>query len=198
MTHSSSIERLPLREQIYEILRERILNGEIAPNECVRDTQVAKHLGASRTPVREALVRLTSEGLLLNYVGRGFHAPPLEAREVEEAHPLMLSLEPLALENSPSCTPARVKQLEALTLRMEKAAGQAVKLNALDDQWHRTLIAGCPNGRLQKYIEELRNTLRRYELAHLSQCEDFNSPLTSTGLSRPPRPLEIENKPSNY
>jgi len=175
MSSPAQLSRLPLRQQIYVILRERIVNGELAPGTSVRDAQVAEALGASRTPVREALVRLTSEGMLLNLVGRGFRVPPLLRSEVEEAHPLLITLEPLALQTSPACSPARAKRLEALSRRMEKAAGKPALLNELDGQWHRCLIEACPNSRLHKYIEELRDTLRRYELAHLMHDESIHS-----------------------
>jgi len=177
METKPTLERLPLRQQIYEILRERILCGELSPGDAVRDVQIAASLGASRTPVREALVRLTSEGLLHNWVGRGFRVPPLLRSEVEEAHPLMTSLEPLALGLAPPASAARLKRLETLTHRMQRAAGNPIALNDLDAQWHRCLIEGCPNARLHKYIEELRDVLRRYELAHLSQGEDMQRSL---------------------
>jgi DNA-binding GntR family transcriptional regulator len=174
MISRPELQRVPLRQQIYAILRERIVKGEIAPGETVKDVQTAASLGASRTPVREALVRLTSEGMLLNLVGRGFRVPPLERREVEEAHPLLTHLEPLALASAPACSAKRARELERLTKRMQKAAGDASKLNDLDSQWHRTLIEGCINARLHRYIEELRDTLRRYELAHLNHNEDMH------------------------
>ncbi len=178
MTPETPLQRAPLREQIYSILRERILTGAIAPGQSVKDVQVAESLGASRTPVREALVRLTAEGLLINSVGRGFRAPPLVRRDVEEAHPLLTAFEPLALELCPPIKAAQLKQLEAITKRAQRAKGDAVLLNELDSRWHQTLIAGCPNGRLLKYIEEQRDTLRRYELAHLRERGEIAPSLT--------------------
>jgi len=177
METKSALERRPLRQQIYEILRERILCGELSPGEAVRDVSIAAALGSSRTPVREALVRLTAEGLLHNWVGRGFRVPPLVRSEVEEAHPLVTTLEPLALGLAPPASATRLKRLEALTLRMERSAGNPIALHELDAQWHRCLIEGCPNARLHKYIEELRDVLRRYELAHLSQGEAMHGSL---------------------
>jgi DNA-binding GntR family transcriptional regulator len=178
MSPEPQLKRVLLHEQVYSILRERIVSGEIAPGESVKDGQVALSLGASRTPVREALVRLTSEGLMLNAVGRGFRAPPLLRQDVLDAHPLLTSLEPMALAAAGACSAARYKQLEKLNLRMERAAGKPQLLNELDSQWHRCLIGNCPNARLLKYVEELRDVLRRYELAHLDQSEGLQ-PSTS-------------------
>jgi DNA-binding GntR family transcriptional regulator len=172
MAPETPLQRVPLREQIHAILRERILTGEIAPGEIVKDVHVAEALGASRTPVREALVRLTSEGMLINAVGRGFRAPPLVRRDVEEAHPLIVLFEPMALDLSPPLRPARLKRLDELCKRMDRITADPVQQNALDSLWHQTLIEDCPNRRLLKYIEEQRDTLRRYELAHLREFGD--------------------------
>jgi len=122
--------------------------------------------------VRVALVQLTAEGLLENLVGRGFRVPPLLRQAVEEAHPLLTQLEPMALAAAPLCSAKCAKRLEALTQRMERAAGEPQLLLSLDGDWHRCLIEGCGNGRLQRYVEELRDTLRRYELAHLQFAAD--------------------------
>lgn len=173
MSPTTPLQRAPLREQIYTILREQILNGEIAPGESVKDVQVAEALGASRTPVREALVRLTSEGLLVNAVGRGFRAPPLRRQDLEEAHPLLTALEPMALGLCPPLKGAQLKRLEEICQRMERARGKPAQLNELDSRWHQALIEGCPNARLLKYVEEQRDTLRRYELAHLQAEVDI-------------------------
>lgn len=169
--HHQPLERAPLRDRIYDILRESIVQGELAPGATVRDTEIASTLGASRTPVREALVRLTSEHLLANEVGRGFRVPPLERAEVEEAHPLMCAFEPLALRGAAPCSTKQAKRLEALVRKMERPKASARERHGLDANWHRTLIAGSPNARLLRYVEELRDTLRRYELAYLAGVE---------------------------
>ncbi len=171
MVRHLPLERAPLRDRIYDILRESIVQGELAPGATVRDTEIASTLGASRTPVREALVRLTSEYLLSSEVGRGFRVPPLERREVEEAHPLMCAFEPMALASAAACTAKQAKELEALVRKMEKPKASARERHELDARWHRTLIAGSPNGRLLRYVEELRDTLRRYELVYLAGVE---------------------------
>jgi DNA-binding GntR family transcriptional regulator len=167
MASTPPLERAPLRERIQQVVRERVVRGELAPGAAVRDWELAAELDASRTPVREALVRLAAEGLLETRAGRGFRVPPLSRREIEEVHGLIEVFEPLALGLAPPATSSQQGELERLTVRLESGARTPLEWNALDTGWHRALIAGCPNQRLLRYVEELREVLRRYELAYL-------------------------------
>ena len=173
MASTEPLERAPLRDRIYDVLRERIVAGGLAPGAIVRDGELAESLGASRTPVREALIRLTAEGLIESRVGRGFRVRPLARREVEELHPLIEALEPLALETSAPCTDAQAAELERLVLAMRDVEADAERRHALDADWHRALIAGCANERLLRYVEEVRGALRRYEKAWLASVGDM-------------------------
>src|SRR4029450_574097 len=72
-----AITRVPLRDQIYHEVLARIHRGDLSPGSRVRDTTLAQQLGVSRTPVREALLRLSREGVLDIETGRGFRLRPL-------------------------------------------------------------------------------------------------------------------------
>jgi DNA-binding GntR family transcriptional regulator len=172
------LERAPLRSRIYSVVREQVIAGQLGAGAPVRDVELAKALGASRTPVREALIQLAAEGLLESHVGRGFRVPALLRSEVEEAQPLIATLEPLALANSLPCTKTQQRELERLAVRMEGTGADAAALHALDTRWHRSLLSRCPNARLLRYVEELRDVLRRYELAYLHGVEGL--PLSVT------------------
>ena len=167
MATNSTLDRAPLRDRIHGVLRTRILRGEIAPGDPVRDTEVAASLGASRTPVREAMVRLAAEGLLQNRVGRGFRVPPLVRSELDEVQPLLARLEPLALELSAPCSRAQARRLDSLLRKLDDREASPEVRHERDADWHRGLIAGCGNPRLLRIVEELRGVLRRYEIAYL-------------------------------
>ena len=177
----SPLDRTALRDRIYAVLRQEIVEGRLAPGAVVRDTEVAARLGASRTPVREALVRLSAEERLENAVGRGFRVPALTRREIEEVHPLIERLEPLALELSPPLTKGRARELAVSLRRLERAGADARRRNALDAEWHRLLIGACPHPRLLRYVEDLRDALRRYELAYLQDQEDMELSIEEHG-----------------
>jgi DNA-binding GntR family transcriptional regulator len=168
---TSPLTRAPLRDHICEIVREQIVRGELPPGAPVRDTDLAESLGASRTPVREALIRLTAEGLLESLVGRGFRVRALRRQDVEDVYPLLWTLEPLALGDAPAFTEEQSAELERITLRMEDQSAGASERHELDASWHRCLISGCANARLVRIIEKLRDTSRRYELAYLGGAQ---------------------------
>src|SRR5438552_12261037 len=98
---NTSIPRTPLRDEVYRHLLDRIHRGEITPGVRVRDTALAAQLGVSRTPVREALLRLTRDGVLEADMGRGFRLCPLARNEIREIGAILGALEALAFELSP-------------------------------------------------------------------------------------------------
>src|SRR3954467_3703018 len=108
------ITREPLRDQVYHAVLVRIHRGEFPPARRVRDTDLAKQLGVSRTPVREALIRLAREGVLEADMGRGFSVRPLDATEMRETGAVLSALEGLALELSPEIPAERLARLSEI------------------------------------------------------------------------------------
>jgi DNA-binding GntR family transcriptional regulator len=160
------IPRRPLRSDVEDAIRERLIQGEIAPGSRLRDTALAAQLGVSRTPVREALVRLAHAGLVDADAGRGFAARALRASEVRDQYPILWTLEVLALRLSPALTPARRARLAAINARLRAAGSAPLERVALDGEWHRTLVEACPNAPLRAMIEALRARLAVYEHAY--------------------------------
>ena len=97
MTSLKTLERpLSLGDSVYRSLREYLRSGLIVSGQPLQEVDLAQQLGVSRTPVREALTRLASEGLLASH-GRSFVVPALTGRDVEDIYELRLMLEPEAL-----------------------------------------------------------------------------------------------------
>src|SRR5579884_1831884 len=94
----------PRRVETYEIVRDRILNGDFAQNSRIVESTLCDELGVSRTPMREALFRLEQDGLVRQDQNRGFSVMPLTAREVREIYPIMWTLEILAVQLAESRT----------------------------------------------------------------------------------------------
>src|SRR5690348_14156306 len=86
-----------LSEQIFSLVRDRIISGRIPVDTAIRQDALAAELGVSKIPLREALARLEQEGLLVSQANRGFFVRPLNADEVEEVYALRLKLEPDAV-----------------------------------------------------------------------------------------------------
>lgn len=159
---SASIVRTPLGEQVYLQILQQIQRGSLGPGTRLRDAAVAAELGVSRTPVREALVRLAREGVLSAEAGRGFRLTPLDPAELRDIGSILAALEPLALDQSTDPSPEQMSRLAGVVRRLEQTRGDIAACIDLDDEFHRILLEGCPNRRLLALVETLRRGLRRY------------------------------------
>lgn len=159
---SNQIARSPLGEQVYLQLLQRIDSGALPADTKLRDAAIAAELGVSRTPVREALVRLAREGILSAQPGRGFRLAPLSVEELREIGSILAALEPLALDSSAEPGPDQLDRLAGVVRRLEQTRGDITACVALDDEFHRVLLEGCSNRRLLQVIETLRRGIRRY------------------------------------
>ena len=119
-----------LGERVYAALREHLRTGRIARGVPLQEAALAAQLGVSRTPVREALARLASEGLVIAD-GRTFAGPELAAADVEEIYALRFLLEPEALREIARLSPARPllaplrRALEDMVSAQEAGDGEA-------------------------------------------------------------------------
>lgn len=161
------ITRTPLRDEVYRQILDRITRGDLTPGARVRDTEMATQLGVSRTPVREALLRLAREGALDADMGRGFSVRALDATEMRETGAILSNLEGLALELSGEIAADRLAELVAIDRELAGIRGDPDRCIDLDEQWHRTLLQGCANQRLLSMISTLWQVPRRYMRAYL-------------------------------
>lgn len=157
------IDRRLLREDVYREVFELILHGGLPPGARVRDSAIAEQLGVSRTPVREALVRLTEDGFLNADAGRGFRVRVLCAEEVLDTYPILWTLEGLGLRSAVPVTAGQLDHLHALNARLAAAGGDIPRRIALDEEWHRALLAGCGNRELLRLIDAMKRRMRVYE-----------------------------------
>ncbi|MGQ4584544.1 FCD domain-containing protein [Lysobacter sp. F60174L2] len=128
-----SIVSRSLSDQAFEVIRERILSGEIPALAPVRQEALADDLGISKIPLREAMKRLEQGGLLRSLPNRGFFVPALSEVEAEEVFALRLKLEPDAAADA--C-------LEADKAQQEAARNALVALEAVDMQ-DKASLAAC-------------------------------------------------------
>lgn len=161
------ITRTPLRDQVYREVLARICRGDLAPGSRVRDTTVAGQLNVSRTPVREALLRLAREGVVEADMGRGFTVCRLDPVEVRETGAILSTLECFALQTCGDIPAERLSRLGEIDRELAQTRGDVDRCIALDEEWHRTLLEGCPNQRLRDIISTLWQVPRRYMRAYL-------------------------------
>jgi len=145
-------------------LRNMIVDGRLPAGERINEVHLAQALGVSRTPLREALARLTHEGALRAVPRIGHFVRPLTLEEFQQIYPIRPLLDPEALRLAGLPSPDRLRRLRELNHEIE-AAPDADAVIALDDAWHLELVAGCPNRVLVDLIEQFIQRTRRYEIA---------------------------------
>jgi len=115
------IQKRPLKEDIFDVLHDKIISGRYKPGEWLRQDDIATQLGVSMTPVREALDLLVSSGLAERVAYRGVRVREISTKDIVEAYGLRLYLEVLiAQEAARHITPEQVAGLERTILQMKK------------------------------------------------------------------------------
>jgi DNA-binding GntR family transcriptional regulator len=159
-----AIERRTLRSQVREELLARMRAGDVEPGEGINEVQLANELGVSRTPLREALIALESEGQIESENGKGFRFVPLSAREFEDLAPVMAALESLALELSPVDDLRPIgERLGTLAEEFDQEVVEHALVISKDDEWHGIMLSACSNRRLLDVIASVRGAFHRYE-----------------------------------
>ncbi len=157
----------PLREDVRQMVLERLWRGELAPGSRINESSLATELGVSRTPLREALFRLEQEGFVRADMARGFLVMPLTAREIREIYPILWSLEGLALRSAGHAAAGDAAELEQLNNAFAQVDHAPEHMLELDTRWHQALVHRCPNQRLLAMIASLKQVIYRYEWAYM-------------------------------
>lgn len=115
------IQKRPLKEDIFDVLHEKIISGAYKPGDWLRQEEIATQLGVSMTPVREGLDLLVSAGLAERVPYRGVRVREMSTKDVVEAYGLRLVLEAIiAQEAARNITPAQVAGLERMLEQIKK------------------------------------------------------------------------------
>ena len=96
--HVNMNEYLPLRDVVFNTLREAILHGELKPGERLMEISLANRLGVSRTPVREAIRKLELEGLVIMIPRKGAQVAQITEQDLNDVLEVRLGLEELAMQ----------------------------------------------------------------------------------------------------
>lgn len=157
-------------------LRTAILNGDLEPDTLHAVHTVADRLGVSRTPVREAVIRLAADGMVRVHRNRGFIVLHTTAAELGQIFSLRLLLEvPAARAAATLATDEDIAALEADIERMRQAmdAQDAETFLRADRQFHRTLLTVSGNDRLAQFVDGLRNVVLSTGVSTANQSESI-------------------------
>ena len=161
-----------LRDQVYDRIRAAILSGELAPGAPVIEAELAATLGASRTPVREALRRLETEGMLEPRGARGTVVRELKRDEIECIFEIREALETLAARRaSRRMTERDFVELERLIERMRERVDDPGEMERLDTRFHDGILALADGVRLKRMLGDLRADILPWRFLALATPE---------------------------
>ncbi|GGR01065.1 GntR family transcriptional regulator [Deinococcus ruber] len=146
-----------IREEVYSHLRDAIVGGEFSPGERLGEVELTARLGVSRTPIREAIQRLTQEGLLENLPGRGARIRVVSAAEARDAYVVRETLDGLAAELAATQhTDADALALTTALAALEAAPGNDYREQTrLDLSFHRAIAQAAHNAALLDLSRDL-------------------------------------------
>ena len=157
--------RSNLREQIKDVILQRIVEGSYPPGSRIVETRVAQELGVSQGPVREALRDLEQLGCIVHEPYRGCSVRAFSVDELLEAFPVRAALEALAARLAAErLGDAELAELERLLERMQVAAqrGDAHDQSRANASFHATIVRAARNGTLERQWRMLEPFSRTY------------------------------------
>ncbi|MEM6820285.1 MAG: GntR family transcriptional regulator [Pseudomonadota bacterium] len=162
------LKKLILRQEIKEMLIGYICSDQVKQGERLSLPELAKDLGVSATPIREALTQLSESGIVTYIANRGFFVAELGREEADEVYQLMATLECEAIRDIEYDDKA-LEKLSEINAEMAKAASSNEAL-LLDRKFHQALIRDYRNKTAHKIIEDLRVKVVLYEYAFWSDA----------------------------
>ena len=167
-------EYLPLRDVVFNTLRQAILRGELKPGERLMEIQLANKLGVSRTPIREAIRKLELEGLVLMIPRRGAEVAEITEKSLRDVLEVRGALEELAVELA--CDRINWEEIEALKVaatHFEETlqGGDVTAYAEADVQFHDIIYNATDNQRLIQLLFNLREQMYRYRVEYLKRTE---------------------------
>ena len=164
-------EYLPLRDLVFNTLRQARLKGELKPGERLMEIQLAEKLGVSRTPIREAIRKLELEGLVLMIPRKGAEVAKISHKSLQDVLEVRGALEELATDLA--CQRITDEELESLRKaeahfkQVVSSGGNEMQIAEADEAYHDIIYNASGNKKLVQMINNLREQMYRYRLEYI-------------------------------
>lgn len=171
----NKIQRTFVRKEAYTKLRDWILDGTLAPGTQLRDKELASQLGVSRTPIREALLRLEDEGLIKTKPNRSTHVSSIDFHQAFHLYSIVWTLECLALSQAfGAMTNEHIQLMIEANERFLQKMETKDRLAALDadHDFHSVYVKLSNNQELEKIISEIKTKLKRLDLYYFEKIKN--------------------------
>lgn len=160
----SLVSRQLLSDEVYKQLKDAIVRSELEPGEKIRDIDLAERFGLSRTPVREALARLTDAGLVETKPASYTRVSTLNREDIQYTLEVLRALDSLAITTAvPVMTPDNIKQMREANDTFVDAASRSDARGAIeaDDSLHRVPLVVAKNPHLMRFVQQLHPKIHR-------------------------------------
>ncbi len=166
------IQRKFVREEAYLKIRDWILDGTFAPGAKLRDKELARDLGVSRTPIREALLRLEDEGFVQTKPNSATLVSAIDFHNAFHLYSIVWALEKLALTQAyGTIKPSDIQKMVHANEEFLRRMRECNRLEALeaDHDFHSTYVQLSENKELQKVLSEIKRKLKRLDLYYFNK-----------------------------
>lgn len=167
---------LPLRDVVFNTLREAILKGELKPGERLMELKLADKMGVSRTPIREAIRMLEQEGLAVTVPRRGAEVAKMTEKDMKDVLEIRTALDELAVELACDCIDqAGLENLYAAQETFEEAirTTDVKKIAQADVDFHNAIYKATGNEKLMTLLSNLREQMYRYRVEYLKDDSSY-------------------------
>lgn len=161
----------PLRDVVFDTLREAIINGTLRPGERLMENQLAEELGVSRTPIREAIRKLELEGFLVMAPRKGAFVAGISLKDITDVFEVRMGLESLAAGLAAErITDEELEELGRIIVRKGEVIleGNIALFIELDAKFHDTLYQTSRNQRLVQILNNIQDEIQRFRSASLA------------------------------
>jgi len=162
----------PLREMVFESLREAIIHGRLRPGERLMEIHLAEEMGVSRTPVREAIRKLELEGFVVMVPRKGAYVAGISVKDIVDVFEVRAALEGLAAGLAAArITEEEMEELERTLVRIN-VNSEEDDINSIvegDSSFHELIYKASRNQRLVQIITRLKEQIHRFRMTSLSQ-----------------------------
>lgn len=163
---AAGVDRTLLRDDVFRRLRDAIVDCTFLPGEQLKDADLAEWLGVSRTPVREALLRLAASGLVIAKPGRSTTVSTIDPKAIRDARDVVAAMHVLAVRGmAGNATDAELDRMRDANRRFAKAlsAGDIAAAMDADEDFHRVPVTVLGNDAIVSVLDQFGPVVRRAE-----------------------------------
>lgn len=165
-------EYLPLRDVVFNTLRQAILRGELKPGKRLMEIQLANKLGVSRTPIREAIRKLELEGLVLMIPRKGAEVAEITEKSLRDVLEVRRALEELSVQLAcEKITKEEIRELERVAKEFQQVvkSSDITEIAEVDVRFHDIIYTATDNQKLIQLLNNLREQMYRYRVEYLKR-----------------------------